>query len=70
VIRKVTRVIAARCHTEVQFPTSPVDRATVMHGFHGLAAFPGVLGAIGRLFLFHKSKLVIIYFIDGTLSLI
>lgn len=46
VIHKVSTVIASRAKTEVTFPVTREERASVMRGFHDLASFPGVLGAI------------------------
>jgi hypothetical protein len=46
VIKRVSQALAIRSSTEVVFPATQVERATVMRGFHGIAGFPGVLGTI------------------------
>ncbi|XP_064645965.1 putative nuclease HARBI1 [Lineus longissimus] len=46
VVRRVSEAICARKDHFIRFPTQVEDRRVVMQGFHEIAEFPGVIGAI------------------------
>jgi len=45
-VKKVTRAIARQASVTLKFPTTREEITSVMRGFHEMADFPGVLGAV------------------------
>ena len=45
-VKKVTRAVARLASDHVRFPTTCEEQSSVMRGFHSIAGFPGILGAL------------------------